>query len=279
MTLALGSPAGIAAALVQIFAFAAAALALLGGAGAITGSPSLAALDGLSRRAPLASAAIMFGALSLMGAPLTIGFLGRWRLIEAGVGGGWWWTAGTVIFASLAAVFYGGRVIERLYFRRATGAIEQSNDWRRFALAPVLLAAIAGVALALEPSVAARCGRRDTDGRRAMSAEIALFVALGAPVLSAVLVLLLPRPPGLRDVIHIGFALLLAAAALYLVSATANGESARIVLARPLPNVDLAFSIEPLGALVAATIAGLGVLHAIHTAASCAQRRSAPPRD
>jgi multicomponent Na+:H+ antiporter subunit D len=99
-----------------------------------------------------------------------------------------------------------------------------------------------------------------------MNAEIALFAALGAPVLSAVLVLLLSRPPGLRDVIHIGFALVLAAAALYLVDATAHGVSARIVLARPLPNVDLAFSIEPLGALVAATIAGLGVLHAIHTA-------------
>jgi formate hydrogenlyase subunit 3/multisubunit Na+/H+ antiporter MnhD subunit len=156
VSLALGSPAGIAAALVQIFAFAAAALALLGGAGALTGSPSLAALDGFARRAPLASAAIMFGALSLMGAPLTAGFLGRWRLIEAGVGGGWWWTAATVIFASLAAVFYGGRLIERLYFRRASATIEKSNDFWRFALAPALLAAIACVALGLEPSLLLR---------------------------------------------------------------------------------------------------------------------------
>jgi multicomponent Na+:H+ antiporter subunit D len=156
VSLALGSPAGVAAALVQVFAFTAAALALLGGAGAIPGSPSLASLDGLSRRAPLASAAMMFGALSLMGAPLTMGFLGRWRLIEAGVGGGWWWTAATVIFASLAAVFYGGRLIERLYFRRATATIEKRNDWWRFALAPTLLVAIACVMLALEPSLLLR---------------------------------------------------------------------------------------------------------------------------
>jgi NADH:ubiquinone oxidoreductase subunit 2 (subunit N) len=48
----------------------------------------------MGQRAPLASAAITAGALSLMGAPLTIGFLGRWRLVEAGVGAGWWWAAG-----------------------------------------------------------------------------------------------------------------------------------------------------------------------------------------
>jgi formate hydrogenlyase subunit 3/multisubunit Na+/H+ antiporter MnhD subunit len=150
--LALGSPAGFAAALVQVFAWSAAALALLSGAGVARGA-GLDALDGLIRRAPLASAAITAGALSLMGAPLTIGFLGRWRLIEAGVGAGWWWAMGAAITASLAAVFYGGRLIERIYFRRANVALEADRDIWRFMRVPALLAALGAIALGVAPDL------------------------------------------------------------------------------------------------------------------------------
>lgn len=99
-----------------------------------------------------------------------------------------------------------------------------------------------------------------------MSAELALAGVLGVPIAHALLVLLLSRPPGLRDVTHVLGAALTAACAVYLLSAVAHGESARLVLARPLPNVELAFAIEPLGALIAAVVSGLGVLHAIHSA-------------
>jgi multicomponent Na+:H+ antiporter subunit D len=112
-----------------------------------------------------------------------------------------------------------------------------------------------------------------------MSAELALLIVLGAPFAQAALVVLLARPPGLRDVIHIGFSLLAAVCAFYLVGAVANGETARIVLARPLPNVDLAFSIEPLGALMAAALTSLGALHAVHAAGVVrAKREKAPAR-
>lgn len=98
-----------------------------------------------------------------------------------------------------------------------------------------------------------------------MTPWIALAVALAAPVAGAILVWVLARPPGLRDVIHVLFAAIFAAAAGLVVAAAAHEQHARVVLARPLPRVDLAFSIEPLGALMAALIAGLAFLHAIHT--------------
>jgi multicomponent Na+:H+ antiporter subunit D len=155
LSLALGSPAGFAAALVQLFAFAAATLALFGGAAAGR-IQSLSMLDGFWQRAPLASAAITAGALSLIGAPLTLGFLGRWALVEAGVGAGWWWAAALVIVASFAAVFYGGRLIERIYFRRATEVFaDRAGAWR-FALAPALLAAVIGIAAGLAPGALLR---------------------------------------------------------------------------------------------------------------------------
>ena len=152
LCLALGSPAGFAAALVQMTAFAATALALFGAA-ASARVQTLDGLDGLGRRSPLAGAAIMAGAISLMGAPLTLGFLGRWRLVEAGVGAGWWWAAGAVIFASLAGVFYGGRLIERLYFRRAGDLFLGGNSVWRLTMAPLLAVAIAALAYGVSPTL------------------------------------------------------------------------------------------------------------------------------
>lgn len=146
----LGTPAGLAAALVQAAAAAAASLALLSGA-AVGGVQALEQLDGLGRRAPLAGLAIMAGALSLMGAPLTLGFLGRWRLIEASVGAAWWWAAGVVILASLAGVFYCGRIVERLYFRRAVVAHFGERSLWRAAFVPALLAAMAAIGVGLAP--------------------------------------------------------------------------------------------------------------------------------
>lgn len=99
-----------------------------------------------------------------------------------------------------------------------------------------------------------------------MNIELALLIVLLTPVTQALLVLILAKPPGLRDVIHIGGAAITAIAALYIVAGVAQGETARIVLARPLPQVDIAFVVEPLGALMAGALGLLGVLHAAHSA-------------
>lgn len=150
LSVGLGSPAGFAAALIQLAAIGAGALALYAGAGAGR-VQSLAMLDGYAQRAPLASAAITAGALSCMGAPLTLGFLGRWRLVESGVGAGWWWAAGLVIIASLAGVFYGGRLVERMYFRRAASPFAGEGGVWRIAAAPALIAAMVAIAVGLAP--------------------------------------------------------------------------------------------------------------------------------
>jgi NADH:ubiquinone oxidoreductase subunit 2 (subunit N) len=150
VAVALESPAGLAAALVQLIALGASAFALLGGAAA-TRDTLVTALDGLGRRAPFAGAAITAGALCWMGAPLTIGFLGRWRLIEAGVGAGWWWATGAAIVASLAAVFYGGRVIERVYFRRASELTVLDRDAWRWLRMPVLAVTVVIVTCGVSP--------------------------------------------------------------------------------------------------------------------------------
>ena len=65
----------------------------------------------------------------------------------------------------------------------------------------------------------------------------------------------------MRDTIHILFACALAAVCVYLLQAEAHHAApARFVLARPLPNVELAFVLEPLGALMGAVLSSVGVL-------------------
>lgn len=100
-----------------------------------------------------------------------------------------------------------------------------------------------------------------------MSAALVLLACLGAPLAQALAAIVLPRPPGLRDLLQIALSLLQLIAALALLGAARAGHEARIVLARPLPQVDFAFAIEPLGVLMAVVVSGLSFLHAIHSAA------------
>ncbi|MFZ2029335.1 MAG: proton-conducting transporter membrane subunit [Vitreimonas sp.] len=153
LAIALGSPAGFEAALIQTIALSASLVALVGGAVLSGVDASMTSLDGLGRRAPLAGIVMTAGALSLMGAPLTLSFLGRWRLVEAALGIGWWWVAAAAIVLSLAGSYYGGRLIERIYFRHATHSPAEASGLRwKAALAPALLAAFVTIVSAVEPT-------------------------------------------------------------------------------------------------------------------------------
>lgn len=99
-----------------------------------------------------------------------------------------------------------------------------------------------------------------------MTAEIALIGILLAPLARAALVVLLARPPGLRDVMFVSLALFAAACGARLVTAAQSGEVATLVLAQPLPNVSLAIVVEPFGALMAAIMTGLAAVQALHAA-------------
>jgi multicomponent Na+:H+ antiporter subunit D len=85
-------------------------------------------------------------------------------------------------------------------------------------------------------------------------------------VVQTLLVLACARPPGLRDAVNVFASMAAAGLAVFLANEAAHRAEARIVLARPLPEVELAFALDPIGALMGAVVACLGVLHAIHTA-------------
>ena len=81
------------------------------------GSTRLEDLAGLSRRMPLTAAAFVGGGLSLIGVPLTAGFVSKWYLVLGALERGFWPVAVLILLSSVLAVIYIWRVVEVLYFQ------------------------------------------------------------------------------------------------------------------------------------------------------------------
>lgn len=81
------------------------------------GNVQLNSFHGLGRQMPLTMAAIVVGGLSLIGVPLTVGFVSKWYLIIALLEQGWWPVAVLVLIGSLLAVIYVWRIVEVAYFK------------------------------------------------------------------------------------------------------------------------------------------------------------------
>lgn len=81
------------------------------------GSVRLDALAGLGRRMPLTMFAFVLGGLSLIGVPLTVGFISKWYLVQAAIEQQSWHLAVAVLVGSLLAIIYIWRVVEVAYLR------------------------------------------------------------------------------------------------------------------------------------------------------------------
>ncbi len=80
-----------------------------------TGSVSIEAMKGLGHRMPWTMAAIVIGGLSLIGVPLTVGFVSKWYLLLAAIDSGMWWITIFILVSSLLAIVYVWRLVEAAY--------------------------------------------------------------------------------------------------------------------------------------------------------------------
>lgn len=120
--ISLVSSAGLTAAVLHLFNHALMKGALFLALGCVAyrlGSVRLGAIAGLGQRMPWTMAAFLVGALSLIGIPLTAGFVSKWYLILAAVERGWWPLVVVVVAGSLLAIIYVWRVVEMAYLRPA----------------------------------------------------------------------------------------------------------------------------------------------------------------
>lgn len=81
------------------------------------GSTRLKDMAGLGHRMPLTAAAFVVGGLSLVGVPMTVGFVSKWYLVLGALETGQGAVALLILLSSLLALVYVWRVVEVLYFQ------------------------------------------------------------------------------------------------------------------------------------------------------------------
>lgn len=123
--ISLASVTGLTAALVHLFNHALMKGGLFLALGCVVyrvGSAQIQDLAGLGRRMPWTMAALVGGGLSLIGVPLTAGFISKWYLVLGALEQGLWPVAAIVLIGSLLALVYVWRMVETAYFKPFTGS-------------------------------------------------------------------------------------------------------------------------------------------------------------
>ena len=112
------SVTGLNATIIHLFNHALMKGALFMVLGAIVlrqGAATFNTIRGLGRKMPWTMAAFVTGGLSLIGVPLTVGFVSKWYLVAAALESGRWPLAVLIVLSSLLAVIYVWRVVEAAY--------------------------------------------------------------------------------------------------------------------------------------------------------------------
>jgi len=160
VALARGGAAGLSdswqAATLLILAHGVAKAAMFLAAGRIraeVGHDRIRDLDRAPVRPTLAQFTFALAAISLIGLPPSLGFIGKWVLMEGAMAAGYWhWVAVTMI-GTLFSVAYFSRVLAAfLRFDRVRGELAEHQGWARADAPPLALAAAAvGLGLAAAP--------------------------------------------------------------------------------------------------------------------------------
>ncbi len=157
------SATGLTAGIVHLFNHALMKGALFLAMGCIAwrlGSVELVDMRGLGRRMPVTMAAFVLGGLSLIGVPLTVGFISKWYLVLAALERGWWPVAFLVLLGSLLTVIYVWRIVEAAYFQKPAEEESQVREAPVGMLFPmwILIGAIlyCGISTSLTAGVARR---------------------------------------------------------------------------------------------------------------------------
>ena len=140
--------AGLTATLLHLFNHALMKSALFLALGAVMyriGTTQLNHFQGLGHQMPLTMAAIVIGGLSLIGVPLTVGFVSKWYLVLAVIENGWWPVAVLILLGSLLAVVYVWRIVEMAYFKPALAGTETIKEAPLSFLIPTWILIIANI--------------------------------------------------------------------------------------------------------------------------------------
>ena len=155
--LGLGTAGGVAASVVHVFNHAVMKVALFLAIANLVyraGSDALSNIAGLGRRMPWTMGAFLVAAMSIVGVPLTAGFVSKWYLLRAALADGMWPIAAVILVSSLLAAVYMWRVLSAAFFTEAHPDTVQAHareaHWTM--VAPVVALAAANVWFGVDTS-------------------------------------------------------------------------------------------------------------------------------
>ena len=111
------------------------------------------ALRGLGRRMPWTMAAFTAGGLSLIGVPLTVGFVSKWYLVLGALEQGMWPVAALVLVTSTLAVVYIWRVVEAVYFGEPSARTDSVSEAPLRLLVPTWALIVANLYFGIDASL------------------------------------------------------------------------------------------------------------------------------
>ena len=94
---------------------------------------------------PWTMAAFVVASLSLIGIPLTAGFIGKWYLVISAFEQGWWWVLLSLLLAGSLSVIYLWRIIEKAYFSDSNPQPLTVKEPPLLMLVPLLMVAAASI--------------------------------------------------------------------------------------------------------------------------------------
>ncbi len=107
---------------------------------------------GLGRSAPFTMTAFAIAGLSLIGVPLTAGFISKLQLGYALFDYGWWWAVMLVVFSSFLAVFYVGRILQAVFFEPPVNPRKSRKEAPMLLLVPLWILALANIYFGIDAS-------------------------------------------------------------------------------------------------------------------------------
>lgn len=144
----LASESGLAAGLLHLFNHALMKGALFCAVGCLvyrTGSARIEALRGAGRSMPWTSTALVIGGLSLIGVPLTAGFVSKWALLSATLEQGRWAVAVLFLVSSLLALLYVGRILNAVLLSPRPSSAPKVTEAPSWMVIPTIVLALANL--------------------------------------------------------------------------------------------------------------------------------------
>jgi len=162
--IATASVTGVSAGIIHLFNHALIKGALFMAMGCVyyrIGTVRIDAMAGIGRHMPWTMAAFVAAGASLVGVPLTAGFISKWYLVLAALERGWWPVAVVIVVASLLAALYLWRVVDAAYFRAPPDPADAMPAEAPFSmLGPLWLLVAANVYFGIHPALTTGVARR-----------------------------------------------------------------------------------------------------------------------